>query len=394
MQKKDCDSSLVHRLGVLAGAAQFTKNPDDEVRRKLHDAIVDLWTGSGKHCEKAEAAAQSGDKRGEYAFTLELEHEISAADIEEELPPELAEARAKHDLTITQPSRFIKPTEWEFRLKFWQTRDRIYKAMMEGRRDHKKRKREEEVKDQEEAPAPPAWATALTWKCADGVERTLLDRQLIYRGIFDAPAAAGLTERAPARDWAASLSEPKAKEEEMGADGLPLQFTPPKRTKRAAEESPFDKPMKGFIVYFMRDGKEENSGEVCVDDGSQYIQVSVKNPGDKTRIMAVDRDEVYLIPGIAERAKPDAHFLDERPVTLLQGNQRHLAEHESKVNHYVQFHFDGGKEWAMVTKDEQERFGTYEVSLQDERGAISLTINQSRVLKFQREKPTGADYKA
>ena len=190
MQKADCDSSLVHRPGVLAGAAQFTKNPDEEVRRKLHDVIVDLWTGSGKHCEKAEAAAQSGDKKGEYAFRFEFEHELSATDIKEELPPDLAEADAKHDLVIAQPSPLAKPTEWEFRLKFWQTRDRIYKAMMEGRRDGKKRKREEEVKD-EEAPAPPAWATALTWKCADGVERTLLDRQLIYRGIFDAPAAAG-----------------------------------------------------------------------------------------------------------------------------------------------------------------------------------------------------------
>ena len=387
MQKKDCDSSLVHRLGVLAGAAQFTKNPDDEVRRKLHDVIVDLWTGSGKHCEKAEAAAQSGDKKGEYAFCFEFQHEISAADIEEELPPELAEARAKHDLTITQPSRLTKPTEWEFRLKFWQTRDRIYKAMMEGRRDHKKRKREEEVND-EEAPAPPAWATALTWKCADGVERTLLDRQLIYRGIFDAPAAAGLTERAPARDWAASLSEPKAKEGDAEPSG---ETTPPKRTKRDEEESPFDKPMKDYIVHFVRDGKEEKSGKVCVDDGSQYIQVSVKTEGE-TRIMAVNRNEVYLIPGIAERPKQGGKFM--RTVTLLGGYQRHLAKRESAVGKYAQFHFDGGKEWGVVTKDEQERFGTYVVSMQDERGQVSLTINQSRVLKFQREKPTGADYKA
>ena len=386
MQKADCDSSLVHRLGVLAGAAQFTKNPDDEVRRKLHDAIVDLWTGSGKHCEKAEAFAQSGDKKGEYAFNLEFEHEISVADIEEELPPDLAEAKAKHDLVITQPSRLTKPTEWEFRLKFWQTRDRIYKAMMEGRRDNKKRKREEqEVKDGEEAPAPPAWATALTWKCADGVERTLLDRQLIYRGIFDAPAAAGLTERAPARDWAASLSERKAKEAKKD-DAEPSDDTMAAwRPLRPHEESPFDKSMKDYIVHFMRDGKEE-SGDVCFDDGLAYIRVSVNTEDNQTRIIMVDRDEVYLIPGIAEREKHGGKFM--RTVKLLRGN--HMIQ-ESMVGKYVQFHFDGGKEWGLVTADNYDEKRTYKVLLKDERGSLLLTIEQSRILKTQREKPTGAD---
>ena len=161
---------------------------------------------------------------------------------------------------------------------------------------------------------------------------------------------------------------------------------------RDEEESPFDQPMKDYIVYFVRDGKEEKSGKVCVDDGSQYIQVSVDSErvDKKTRIMAVDRDEVYLIPGIAERPKQGDDDSGERPVTLLQGDPGHVC----MKGQYVQFHFDGDKEWGVVTKDLALESGTYVVSMQDERGQVSLTINQSRVLKFQREKPTAVDYAA
>lgn len=146
-----CDSDLGHQLGVLAGEALFGKTPSSDSCDRLRKQIEDLWTGPGKHREMAFAAAREDKDAGYYKFFLETDNDFVNADIVNELPQELADALDKNDLAITRKYEDGQPTRvWEFKLKFWQTRDRIYRSLIEKRLEQRKRGREkEESKDED-----------------------------------------------------------------------------------------------------------------------------------------------------------------------------------------------------------------------------------------------------
>ena len=146
-----CDSDLGHQLGVLAGEALFGKTPSSDTCDRLREQIADLWTGSGKHREKAFAAAKEDKDAGYYTFVLEADSDFVHADMVGELPQELADALDKNDLAIARKYEDGQPTcVWEFKLKFWQTRDRIYRKLVEERLEQRKRGREKEEPKEED----------------------------------------------------------------------------------------------------------------------------------------------------------------------------------------------------------------------------------------------------
>lgn len=147
----NCDSDLGHQLGVLSGEALFGKTPSTDTCDRLRDQIADLWTGSGKQMEKAFAAAKKDDGDGYYKFVLEAENDFVHADIVNELPQDLADALAKNDLAISRKYEDCQPTrDWIFKLKFWQTRDRIYRKLVKERLEQRKRGREREEPKEED----------------------------------------------------------------------------------------------------------------------------------------------------------------------------------------------------------------------------------------------------
>jgi len=140
MERKSTESELAFRLGARAGKVLFDKSKAEDVYDKLQKYLVDLWTGSGKHLEKADAAAERGE--GDYQFEFTFDYDLTEADVKDNVPPDLAEAFEHKDAYVIKRT-YNNPTSYLITLNLHYVRDRVYQALRATHRDKIKRKREE-----------------------------------------------------------------------------------------------------------------------------------------------------------------------------------------------------------------------------------------------------------
>ena len=145
MERRSNESELAFRLGARAGQVLFNKSKAEDIYDKLQVFLADLWTGSGKHLEKCEAASERGE--GEYKLELTFAYDLTEEDVKDNVPPDLAEAFKHKDAYLIKRT-YNNPTTYLIHVNLHYVRDRVYQALRVKHREKVKRKREEQKRRQ------------------------------------------------------------------------------------------------------------------------------------------------------------------------------------------------------------------------------------------------------